>query len=428
MKSSYRLLVACLFAAAPVVWSAPVSSGSVVKVLKIRDGWELSVNGKPFFVKGVGCNDAVGEKGEDYLRMAHEMGANAVRIWGGATREYLDQAHANGLMVNLGFWLNPIRDKTVESYRDGGHLAGLKHLILSHVDEMKDHPALLSWTIGNEVFYWTENEEEKAEFGRFLEEIIREIHRQDPNHPVVYAASPPEILYLKKYLPSLDIVGANVYGDFSGMVSSLKSVGYEKPVMATEFGPSGSWEMRKDRNQLPYDAFDHFKAQNYEKIWYQIEAVRPRSLGGFAFVLGNQRNQDSLTWYNVNFGERRRAGYWTLYSLYTGQKPPRSVPKIVQMTLKAPTPLQPKGEFTIGFSVSSSSGDPLRYQYMITDIFSDAIALQAPRFFPAEPVEEAPGQARLRAPADPGFYRVYVMVSDNHQNIAIADRTIHVVP
>ena len=33
---------------------------------------------------------------------------------------------------------------------------------------------------------------------------------------------------------------------------------------------------------------------------------------------------------------------------------------------------------------------------------------------------------RLRVPNDPGYYRVYALVTDNHKNAAIANRTLHV--
>src|SRR5688500_1668590 len=80
------------------------------RVEKHGTQWQLRVDGELFRIKGVGCNQATGEKGEDYLRMAREMGANTVRTWGGAPRSYLDQAAAHGLMVNLGVWLNAGRN------------------------------------------------------------------------------------------------------------------------------------------------------------------------------------------------------------------------------------------------------------------------------------------------------------------------------
>src|SRR5688572_24998705 len=113
-----------------------------VKVAKASGAWQLLVNDKPFYVKGVGCNTAMGENGEDYLRMVQEMGGNAVRTWGDAPRAYLDKAHSYGLKVNLGVWFNPIRNNTSETYIDKAHRTMLKEKALTYVREMKDHPAL----------------------------------------------------------------------------------------------------------------------------------------------------------------------------------------------------------------------------------------------------------------------------------------------
>lgn len=52
-----------------------------VMIVQDEGVWKLLVNHRRFFIKGIGCQQASGEKGEDYLHMAHEMGANAVRTW-----------------------------------------------------------------------------------------------------------------------------------------------------------------------------------------------------------------------------------------------------------------------------------------------------------------------------------------------------------
>ncbi|MGA2090655.1 MAG: glycoside hydrolase family 2 TIM barrel-domain containing protein [Endomicrobiales bacterium] len=404
--------------------------GSIVKVVKASDGWELIVNGNPFYVKGVGCNEAKGTSGEDFMKMARDMGANAVRNWGGATREYLDKARSNGLMVDLGFWLNPIRGTTTESYQDKAQCDALKKSILSYVDEMKDHPALLSWNIGNEVFHFTEDNNERIAFGRFLEDVIEQIHKHDPNHPVIYASAYVSGLpFLKEYVPSLDIVGANVYGNFTGIKNRLKELDYDKPILATEFGPYGAWDVKKDKNALPYDPSDQIKASNYDAMWKQIQSIGKASFGGFAFVLGNQRNQDSLTWWNVNLGDNRRAAYWTLYKLYTGCTPANEIPRISSFATDISSPLTPGARFQVKTTLSSPlvSQTKLRYKYFITNIFGDPLIVEQPCFFPANAHVTDLGTADLQAPATPGKYRVYVTVSDDNKNIAVADRSILVV-
>lgn len=404
------------------------AKGSKVKVVKNDAGsWDLMVNGEPFEVKGIGCNQAQGEKGEDYIQMAQEMGANTLRTWGDTPRAYLDRAQKAKLKVDVGIWINPIRSGSPESFKDGGYLAGLKATILNYVEGMKDHPALLAWNIGNEVFAYTEQEDERIAFGQFLNDLIKAVHDEDPEHPVVYAASSTKDLpYLQKYVPALDIVGANIYGSFSPVLGWMRSHQYEKPLLVTEFGPLGSWDQSKDTNGMAYDPFDQLKAANYESLWRQIEAASEQSLGGIAFVLGEPRNQDSLTWFNVNLGEDRREAYWRLYTLYTGLKPDNRPPKIFEFRMDVGGGIGAGEKFTVSASAKDPEDDELDYSYFITSIASDPLIVEPPKYFPVEVEALGPGRTRLEAPKEVGTYRVYVAVKDGKGNVAVANRVLEV--
>lgn len=403
---------------------------SRVEVRQKQDGaWELLVDGQPFHVKGIGCNQAVGEKGEDYIQMAKEMGANALRTWGDTTPDYLDRAHKAGLMVNVGIWINPVREGSSESFQDEGYQAGLKNQILSTVREFKDHPAVLAWNIGNEVFAYTVKEEQKVALGKFLNEVIQEVHKEDPNHPVVYAAaSTRDLPEVKKYLKDLDIVGVNIYGSVSPVLGWVKREGLNKPLLVTEYGPLGSWDQSKDPNDLPFDPMDQLKASNYESLWRQIAAEKNRVLGGFAFVLGEPRNQDSVTWYNINYGTDRRASYWMLHTLYTQQQAPNRPPKISSFKVDSVTGLGPGQTFNVSTVAADPEGDDLTYSYFVAGIASDPLIVDPVTMQEVEVKEKEPGTAEIKAPDEAGNYRVYVTVRDGNQNIAIANRTIQVFP
>jgi hypothetical protein len=421
-----RCLAAALLAVPPMDAAAP-EGPATVKPVKTAEGWTLQVNGKPFYVKGISCNDAVGDKGEDLLQLVREAGANTVRIYGEATEDYLNRAHARGLKVNVGFWFNAIRLKTTESYLDAGHRHALKMMALDYVDRFKDHPALLTWTMGNEVFSFTEKEEQKEAFGAFLEDLVQEIHRRDPKHPVIYSSSHVRCLpYVKRLVPSIDILGVNVTGGAGSAVQWGARNGFDKPMLVTEFAPLGAWEQRKDANGLPYDPFDQLKAENYVSSWRQIQANPHTCVGGFAFVLGAFRNQDSLTWYNMNFGGLKRAGYWTIRELYTGEKPANQPPKIFNMQVSKVSKLKKGQKIDVAVRAMDAESDPLQYDYFITNIANDPLIVEKPVFFPAEPEVKGPGQATVRVPRAKGDYRVYVTVTDGRENIAIADRSIRV--
>jgi len=429
MTTRFRslFLIAC-----GAVLLAPVAQAAKkprhVTVEKQGNAWLLKVDGKPYFVRGVGCNQAKGEHGEDYLRMAREMGANTVRTWGGAPREYLDHAAENKLMVNLGIWLNPIRETGGrESYQREVYTEILRDKILNYVREMKDHPALLTWNIGNEAIAFTEDPAEKEALAKFLERIIKDVHEEDPFYPVVYSASAAKDLpLLQKFVPSLDIIGTNIYGSLSPILGWMREHGMDKPVVVTEFGPLGSWDTPKDRNNLPFDPSDHMKSTNYAAAWRQIEDESAKCIGGFAFVLGEPRNQDSLTWYNLNYKDLRRDTFWTMYSAYTKKRPANRSPKINEFRVQQVKDLVPGQRIEVYAEATDKDRDRLRYEFFITHIASDPLIVEPPKFFPVEVETVGPGRARLRVPNDPGLYRVYALVTDTKKNAAIANRTLHV--
>jgi hypothetical protein len=397
-----------------------------VQTRKQSTGWVLLVDGKPFYIKGISCNDGLVE-GVDYLKLVAEAGANTVRVYGDVTREYLDLAHQHGLLVNTGFWTNAIRLKSRESYRDPAFRAALKKKILSFVREYQNHPAVLMWTLGNETFIFSEPEEEREAYGTFLEDVVRAVHRQDRNHPVAYSSSYTRCLpYLKRLVPSIDIIGVNVTGGAGSAIAWAERNQFDRPVIVSEFAPLGAWEMRPDPNGMPYDPFDHMKADTYISSWRQMQANPRACIGGFAFVMGAFRNQDSLTWYNMNYGGLHRAGYWTVRELYTGEKPANRPPKITAFSVAPIAALAPGARTVVTVTADDADHDTLTYDYLVTNIAKDPLIVEKPTFFPTDPRPRRKGEAEVQVPDQPGIYRIYATVQDGQGNIAIANRTIKV--
>jgi hypothetical protein len=426
MNPLLRSLSVGLLVVLPV--SAAVDTAPAeVHTAKIASGWSLLVNSRPYYVKGIACNDMTGDQGEDFLKMAAEAGANTVRIYGDVTPEYLERAQKYGLMVNVGFWFNAIRLQSKESYRDAAHCQMLHDQALAYVRKFKTYPAVLTWTMGNEVFSFSDAPEEKAAFGAFLETLVKDIHKEDPNHPVLYASSYSRCLKdLKKYAPDIDIVGVNVTGGAGSAIHWVEQNDFDKPVLVTEFAPFGSWEQRKDVNGGAYDPFDQFKADNYQSSWRQIQANPKTCIGGFAFMLGAFRNQDSLTWYNMNYGNLKRAGYWMIRELYTGQKPSFPIVKITSLEVTPMANVTPGSRIHMKATTGDAASATLHYDYFITNIASDPLIVEKPTFYPPDVKSSTAGVATIKAPTAPGVYRVYAMVTDGHGNVAIADRTIKV--
>jgi hypothetical protein len=419
------LLIYFLAAQTPPLQAAPIS----VRTVKTSAGWQLQVNGQPYYIRGIACNDALGDKGEDLLALVAQTGANTVRIYGDVTDDYLNSAQKQGLKVNVGFWFNAIRQGSQESYLNATHRQELKQKALDYVRRYKNHPAVLYWTMGNEVFSFTDNEAEKEAYGHFLEDLVLAIHKEDPNHPVLYASSYTRCLTdLKKWVPDIDLIGVNVTGGAGAATHWGEKNGFDKPVVVSEYGPLGSWEQRKDVNAAPYDPFDQFKAENYVSSWRQIQSNPQSCIGGFAFVMGRLRNQDSLTWYNMNYGSLRRGGYWAIYELYQGKKPTNVPPKITHMSVSPMSQVKAGSRVQVQVLATDVNGDPLTYDYYVTNIAKDPLIVEKPIFYEAKPEVSRPGEAKVLVPTDPGLYRIYAFVYDGHENVAIADQSVQVVP
>ena len=151
-------------------------SAAKVKLQQLNERYQLVVNGQPFYIKGAGL-----EWGN--IKSLADFGGKAFRTWRVETGkhsalEILDCAQEHGLMVCMG--LDVARERHGFDYDDAQMVAQQKALIEKDVRNLKDHPALLMWGIGNELNLRHRN----PKVWDAVEDIAQMIHRLDPNHPV----------------------------------------------------------------------------------------------------------------------------------------------------------------------------------------------------------------------------------------------------
>lgn len=411
----YGFFIACV-SVLIVAGSAGAQShdgpGNVVKIIGTKGSWQLTVNGENFRVKGVTVGHAVGRDGVDYLKMAQELGANTVRTWGAdqGDRNYLNTAAEYGLKVNAGIWLNPVLEDSTHSYLDPVYLAKTREEVLKYIRDFKDHPAILSWNIGNEAISKTVKEEERAALGEFLESLIREVHATDPNHPVVYSSSSTnDIHYLKRHVPSLDIVGINAYGGIDEIHQSLTAL-FDIPYMLTEFRSISHWERSKDANGLAFEWADESKMSYYKQLAHKIKSYEGHCLGGFVHNLGDT-TQVSLTWWNINHGNLKKYSFWAMEDFYKGQDY-RKPPFVVKDLALSRTNVQPLEEIGVAVELKNVAdlAAPVDYEYVVSSS-SENVRIEYPNErIPMEVLGNGPS-VTIRAPSKPGTYRIYVVAS-----------------
>ena len=391
---------------------APQSS--VVKITGEKGSWRLEVNGKPFYIKGVNVTCMTGAGGGDYLKMAQELGANAVRTRETAqgTQEYFDAALKYGLMVNAGIRI----DGTDETNKAG---------IIEYVNKFKNHPALLMWNMTGGMFSASKDEAELAAFVKFLDELAQAMHSADPNHPVIFSAEDLSALaYVKEHAPDIDILGMDIYDSVKIKHAGYLKSGLNTPYVVTEYGPHRPQDVKKDPSGAPLEEADRQKGSIYGDMTREINGFKGYNLGGFAFQLG-EITEGSFTWWNVNYKLLKFSSYWEIYRIYSGSKPSNLPPRVASLKLGKTKRIKPGEAVNIFAEAADSDSNPLDYSFAVSTVHGGASEYGAEEDVPVKFYNEGT-KFKMTAPDAKGLYRLYFFVNDGYGNAASANRSFKV--
>ncbi|NJO86443.1 MAG: hypothetical protein HC818_07980, partial [Synechococcaceae cyanobacterium RM1_1_27] len=144
-----------------------------VKISGESNNWQLLVKNKPFFIKGV-----VGNSWPEKIKL---YGGNSTRI--GWKIEGLDEAYRLGLnaLVNLPAGA----ERNGFDYNDTAAVRKQTERIVQIVKETKNHPAVLMWSIGNELDFIPPTLPYNLKVWDAVNEAARAIKAIDPDHPVM---------------------------------------------------------------------------------------------------------------------------------------------------------------------------------------------------------------------------------------------------
>jgi len=395
------------------------SAGSKVEVISKPDGsFTLLLNGEPYMVKGAG--------GHQYLDLLAASGGNSIRTWGIEQLEevldgkpLLDRAHESGISVTVGFWVQHQRHGF--DYTNKASIEEQRNRLRNAVLKYKDHPALLTWLLGNEVEGLGPGETD-VRIWKELNHLAGIIKELDENHPVMTAiagARQSKIDGILEYYPDIDILGVNQYGSASGTGQTLYAMGWKGPYMLTEFGVPGTWEVPATSWGAPIEPDSSTKsAETYTAYMTDRDNNPGRNLGSYVFYWG-QKQEATATWFGMflQSGEKLPRVDAMTYA-WSGEWPENRAPKLVSLE----TPVEFKhvkagGEFHAEVDSVDREGDELSYLWDIrmesTDRKAGGDAEAAPSSFP-DAIEAGQGTRRLsfKAPNRPGGYRLFVTVYD----------------
>jgi len=213
--------------------------------------FQLIVDNKPYIIKGmvyspvpIGKNhtyDFWSDPAKPHLydgRLMKEMGVNTIRVYKpgvdqeSTSRVIRDLYNKFGIRTAMGHWLG---FWDFPNYANPSFREKVKKDVLDMVNTYKDEKGILFWILGNEnnvsfsygpqtLNLWTTPEIEALEdpylkrqarariYYSFVNEIAREVHKIDPNHPVVLAnAELTDIDVAGEVTPDVDILGCSIY-------------------------------------------------------------------------------------------------------------------------------------------------------------------------------------------------------------------------
>lgn len=404
-------------------WSPAEVSRLPVKVEISGSGeqYQLLRAGAPYPVLGAGAH----VKDLPSLR-AH--GANSVRTWHVGEGEILDQAEALGMTVSL--CLDVGRERLDFDYDNPSKVAEQLDQLTEQVKRFYQHPALLTWIIGNELNFDSTN----PRVWDAVNDIAEMIHRIDPYHPVTTALAgldPRVIARVKERAPALDFLSIQVYGGLLSLGDAIKRANLGMPVMVTEWGTIGHWEVPSTLWGAPIELTSFEKAQHYQRGYEDvIQKLKGQVIGSYAFLWG-QKQERTPTWY----GTLTTDGYPTeaadrLYYLWQGSWPANRAPKMVSFLLANAKAmdnvrLQAGAQYSARVRAIDPEGDRLTYTFWIMrESNSSAVGGDS------ELVPERLGQViqtsgesdrLIRVPASKGAYRLFVQVTDTKNSAAHAN-------
>ncbi len=333
----------------PAAMSTPAVTGE-------PGSFALTVDGQPFYIRGVAYNVSgdwrdgklvpTRRQLENDFAAIRAMGANTIRRYGNSAYDHniLTVAAEHDLKVLFGFWL----DHDVNYLTDDAKLAALEARVLDTVRRYRDHPAVLGWCLGNEVWGMLHHRFAQPYLAavrqahvQFVEQLAVKIKTIDPHHVVMVAHehSPQlsgALLDFARGAPSVDVIGVNSYyqRDIDELHQLLWQADASRPYIISEFGPDGYWHAtytRQDARGQFLEAPASIKAMLYAQRWERhVQAHAGVNLGGVAYCW-RDRFEGTATWFGLSDLEGQfKPAYYALRQAWTGQAAPTS-PRVIDL-------------------------------------------------------------------------------------------------
>lgn len=398
-----------------------------VEILYVDGQAQFHIDGNPFEVRGV--------SGSSHLHEAAKIGINTIRAYDTAgLQDILDSAAHHHIMVIAGIWLPKSQDKWF--YSEPREIDSLSQKLATLGRKYAEHPALLSWCLGNELRF---QELSDFTFSRGYGQLLDSLKAGDPNHPVgtAFANLPRNtVLNFGLKVPELDYYLINTFSQLANIDELLSKVEpfWSRPFLIGEFGEIGPWEVPATRWGAPYEPKSSEKSTILAQQFERLPIHNKNYLGACVFNWGSRQEQ-THTWYNF-FDEAgaKNAQYFFLAD-WLGY-PQNISPPIIDTLLIDGLGLAQDFWFNAGeyhqaevrlASGSEVEGLTIEWSVRAEDWYFLRGETPAPLTQNIEiPID--PQRIAFKCPEKPGAFRLFVRVSDDSlRTYATANLPFYVV-
>lgn len=388
----------------------------------------LTRNGEKLDIHGA-CYD-YRSKLEDILPVFKEAGGNMIRIYGSDAlyQGVLDLCYELGITCMVQIWVE--RTDSM-NYNDPNRY--LEHLTYwkKVIDDFKDHPAIAMWCVNNEA----EVSDQGGEVYTMTEELARYIKKVDPYHPVATmfagCGQNPQT-NLMTMMPSIDILGVNVYKAVDEVYASTVKSGWNGPVVVGEFGPDGTWEVDRTEWGAIIEQPNGEKGDLYRTRYLTDILGNTKGIGGFAFCMANAVGAEGTeTWYAFLIDGMETPVMHEMRYAWTGKYSANVAPRINKFKVNGKEPedsvvVAPGEEMTISLSASDKENDTLSYNVDVKEEIKLTVTAKEPLTLSSAKDTSNPDSIKVKAPDVPGWYRIYAKVTDGHNNVCMDNFPIYV--
>lgn len=400
-------------------------------IRKGESGYELLVNGEPFFIQGAGL-----EFGS--IPKLAEHGANSFRTWRTdngqrSGKEVLDEAQEYGLKVTMGIDVG--RERLGFDYDDEAAVKAQLERIRREVIALKDHPALIIWGIGNELNHEAEN----PKVWDAVNEISKMIHQVDPNHLTTTSLAGMNkefVHHIMERAPDLDILSVQMYAEVEILPRLLKESGWTGPLMVTEWGATGYWEVGTTAWGAPIENNSSLKADFYMSRYRNaIASQKEQVIGSYVFLWG-QKQERTPTWFGMFMPDGKETeSIDMMHYVWNNSWPENRSPRINDFTLESKKAsdnirLSAGKKYQARIDVTDPDSDTLTYRWEImkesNTNATGGDAEQVPEVIPGLIASGQTSNVEFKSPSEAGAYRLFIYVDDNNDHTAHANIPFYV--